>query len=128
MSLVLVAEDDQSVRELVVFQLERDGHRCVAVADGPAALAAAHECVPDLALLDVNMPGMSGFDVCRELRRDPAIGRVPVIMLTASTREADIVTGFDFDVDDYMVKPFKLRELSERVRAVLDRAAGFPIF
>ena len=127
-ALVLVADDDPITRELVVFRLQADGHECIAVEDGTGALAAVRERVPELAVLDVNMPGMSGFDVCRELRTDPALGRLPVLMLTASAQEGDVTQGFGSGADDYLVKPFNPRELSDRVRALLYRAAGFPPF
>lgn len=128
MALVLVADDDPAIRQLVVLRLEADGHECVAVENGAGALAAVRERAPDLAVLDVNMPGMSGFDVCQELRGEPALGRLPILILTASVQSADVTEGFDSGADDYLIKPFKPRELSERVRALLDRAAGFPIF
>jgi len=128
MALVLIADDDPAIRDLVVFQLQAEGHRCVAVGDGEAALAAMREHAPDLAILDVSMPGMSGFEVCRELRADPALAWMPVLVLTASVQGSDVTQGFASGADDYVVKPFDPRELSERVRAMLDRAAGFPIF
>ena len=124
MALVVVADDDPITSELLVFRLEAEGLEVVAAEDGVGALEAVREHVPDIAVLDVHMPGMSGFDVCRELRRDPATDRVPVIMLTASAQEADVATGFDSGADDYVVKPFNPRELSDRVRAVLARSAG----
>ena len=127
MALVVIADDDPITLELVAFRLEADGHECVAVADGAGALAAVRERVPALVILDVNMPGMSGFDVCRRLRDEPDLGRLPIIMLTASVQSGDVTQGFGSGADDYLVKPFNPRELSERVRALLDRASGFPI-
>ena len=127
MALVVVADDDPITRELVVFRLEADGHECVAVENGADALAAIRKRVPNLVILDVNMPGMSGFDVCRQLRAEPDLGRLPIIMLTASVQSGDVTQGFGSGADDYLVKPFNPRELSERVRALLDRASGFPI-
>ncbi|MFL6110414.1 MAG: response regulator transcription factor [Catenulispora sp.] len=128
MAFVLIADDDPAIRDLVAFQLHADGHECLAVEDGAAALAAMRERAPDLAILDVSMPGLSGFEVCRALRADPALAGLPVLVLTASVRGSDVTQGFASGADDYVVKPFKPRELSERVRAILDRAAGFPIF
>jgi DNA-binding response OmpR family regulator len=121
MTTVLVADDDIDIRDLVVFKLKQAGYTVVAVGDGPAALGAARTAAPDLALLDVMMPGMSGVDVCRELRADPATARMPVILLTARVMEADVETGFAAGADDYVVKPFSPRELVSRVQAVLTR-------
>lgn len=124
MALVLVAEDDPITRELLLFRLQSEGHDVMAVEDGGGALTSAHERVPDIAVLDVHMPGMSGFDVCRALRADPATARIPVIMLTASAQEADVATGFGSGADDYVIKPFNPRELSDRLRALLARSGA----
>lgn len=121
MSLVLVADDDRDIRDLVAFKLSSVGHEVVAVADGPAALSSASERPPDIVILDVSMPGMSGFDVCRALRQNQATAAVPVLLLTAKAQEADIQTGFGAGADDYIVKPFSPRELVSRVEAVLAR-------
>jgi DNA-binding response OmpR family regulator len=121
MTTVLIADDDKDIRDLVVFKLEQVGFTVVAVADGPSALAAAKQDTPDLAVLDVMMPGMSGVDVCRELRADDATAGLPVILLTARAMEADVQTGFAAGADDYVVKPFSPRELVSRVQAVLAR-------
>jgi two-component system response regulator ResD len=115
---VLVAEDDKSIRELLVHLLERDGFVPIEAADGPTALRAARDGA-DLVLLDIGMPGIDGFDIARTLRRE---GRtMPLIMLTARTEEVDRVVGFELGADDYVVKPFSPRELSARVRAVVRR-------
>ena len=121
MALVMVADDDPITRELLVFRLQAEGYEVVAVEDGDGALKEIRTRTPDIAVLDVNMPGMSGFDVCRILRADPATARLPVIMLTASVQESDVAAGFDSGADDYVAKPFSPRELSTRVRAVLAR-------
>ncbi|KGM14377.1 response regulator transcription factor [Cellulomonas bogoriensis] len=120
---MLVAEDDPDVRDLVVFKLEQAGFTVVAVGDGSEALALALAEPPDLALVDVMMPGLSGLDVTRELRRHPATAQVPVIMLTARSQESDVDAGFRTGVDDYVTKPFSPRELVNRVQAVLARAS-----
>jgi two-component system phosphate regulon response regulator PhoB len=122
MALVLVADDDPVTRELIVYKLEAEGYDLVVAEDGTSALAMARERMPDIAVLDVHMPGMSGFDVCRMLRSDEDLARIPVIMLTASVQEADIATGFDSGADDYVPKPFSPRELVSRIQAVLARA------
>jgi DNA-binding response OmpR family regulator len=121
MARVLVADDDPIVRELIVYKLETEGYEVVVAEDGTSALSAVRENVPDIVVLDVHMPGLSGFDVCRMMRADPASARVPVIMLTASVQEADISTGFVSGADDYVGKPFSPRELVSRIQAVLAR-------
>ena len=121
MTAVLVAEDDPDVRDLVLFKLEQAGYQVYAVADGTAALSAVAEHRPDLVLLDISMPGMSGLDVCRMLRADPASATTPIMMLTARSQERDVTTGFDAGADDYLIKPFSPRELTARVQALLAR-------
>lgn len=122
MAHVLIADDDADIRDLVAFKLTQNGHRVTAVEDGMAALRTAREQPVDLALLDIRMPGMSGLDVCRELRAAPETATLPVIMITARSQEGDIEVGFAAGADDYIIKPFSPRELSSRVVAVLSRA------
>lgn len=119
--VILVADDDQDIRELVEFKLRQAGHEVLAATTGSEALAAAREHLPDLAVLDVMMPGMSGLDVCRELRADPQTMAIAVVMLTARARESDVSTGFDVGADDYVIKPFSPRLLMNRIDAVLAR-------
>jgi DNA-binding response OmpR family regulator len=119
---VLVADDDPDIRELVSFKLEQAGFRVHAVGDGLAALAAARALSPSLLLLDVMMPGLNGYEVCRRLRADGETATIPVIMLTAKAQDADVETGFAMGVDDYIVKPFSPRELLTRVNNVLARS------
>ena len=121
MTAVLVAEDDSDVRELVAFKLEQAGFDVIAVDDGPSALTAAQRHHPDLAVLDVAMPGMSGLDVCRMLRADPATAGMLIIMLTARVQEQDVEGGFTAGADDYVTKPFSPRELVSRIQALLSR-------
>ncbi|MGH9118165.1 MAG: response regulator transcription factor [Acidimicrobiales bacterium] len=118
---VLVADDDPDIRELVSFKLEQAGYRVHSVADGEAALAAATALAPSLVLLDVMMPGINGFEVCRRLRNQDATATIPVIMLTARAQEGDVETGFAVGVEDYIAKPFSPRELLTRVNNVLAR-------
>ncbi|MFJ9902558.1 response regulator transcription factor [Streptomyces sp. NPDC101152] len=122
MAHVLIADDDADIRDLVAFKLTQNGHRVTAVEDGMAALRTAREQPVDLALLDIRMPGMSGLDVCRELRAAAETATLPVIMITARSQEGDIEVGFAAGADDYIIKPFSPRELSSRVVAVLSRA------
>ena len=121
MATVLLAEDDADIRFLVTFKLEQAGHQVTGFENGMKALAAARRNPPDLAVLDILMPGMSGLDVCRELRRDPATAAVPVIILTARAEKADIAAGFAAGAADYILKPFSPRDLAMRVKAVLAR-------
>jgi DNA-binding response OmpR family regulator len=127
MATVLLAEDDADIRFLVTFKLTQAGYQVRVFEDGLSALADARENPPDLAILDVMMPGMSGLEVCRELRKAPATANIPVILLTALAREADITAGFAAGADDYIVKPFSSRDFAIRVHAVLARVqAGAP--
>ncbi len=116
---ILVADDDVDIRELVEFKLSTMGHDIVAVGDGAAAVEACRAQKPDLAVLDVMMPGVSGLDAIREIRSDPALADLPVILLTARAQESDVETGFDSGADDYITKPFSPRELASRVEALL---------
>jgi DNA-binding response OmpR family regulator len=120
---ILVIEDDPDIALSLRLKLERDGGFEVATAhDGAAGLRLAVAQPPDLVLLDVNLPGMDGFEVCRHLRREPATAATPVIMLTARIGEADRIAGLDLGADDYITKPFSPKEALARVRAVLRRS------
>ena len=122
---VLVVEDEQDIAGLIKHALERSGDGQVQiVTSGDAALRAVTDQPPDLVILDLNLPVLSGTEVCRILRGRPATANVPIIMLTARTAESDRVTGLDLGADDYVTKPFSLRELAARVRAVLRRRQG----
>ncbi len=121
MTVVLVADDDADIRDLVAFKLEQAGLEVIAVGDGPAAVEQARERRPALAVLDVSMPGLSGIDVCRMLRADPATAGMFIIMLTARVQEQDVEGGFSAGADDYVTKPFSPRELISRVQALLTR-------
>ena len=119
MARILVADDDVDIRELVEFKLSTMGHDITAVGDGAAAVEACRAEKPDLAVLDVMMPGVSGLDAIREIRSDPNLADLPVILLTARAQESDVETGFDSGADDYITKPFSPRELASRVEALL---------
>jgi two-component system response regulator MtrA len=127
MAKIVVADDDADIRDLVVFKLRQVGHDVVAVGDGEAAVAACRDQLPDLAVLDVMMPGMSGLDACRQLRSDPALTAMPVILLTARAQQADIEQGLEVGAEDYVLKPFSPRDLAERVSAVLGRRNIAPV-
>jgi len=115
---VLVVDDDPALAEVVARYLRRDGYEVDYAADGATGLERALATLPDLVVLDLMMPGMDGFEVCRRLRRTTAI---PVVMLTARGEETDRITGLDLGADDYVTKPFSPGELAARVRAVLRR-------
>jgi DNA-binding response OmpR family regulator len=117
--VVLLAEDDRDIRELISLKLTGAGFSVLAVADGAVALATALDVVPDLALLDVMMPSLSGLQVTQAMRADPRTATVPVILLTARSQEFDVEEGFSFGANDYVVKPFSPRELVNRVRAAM---------
>jgi DNA-binding response OmpR family regulator len=119
--VVLVADDDDDIRDLVAFRLDRAGYTVLRAGDGQQALDLAKEHVPDLAVLDVMMPKLTGYDVTRELRANAATSRIPVILLTARVQEADVARGFEAGADDYVKKPFSPQELKARVQAVLGR-------
>lgn len=121
---VLVADDDEDILQLVSFRLERAGYNVVTAADGQQALAAAREHQPDLAVLDVMMPGLNGYEVTRQLRADSATAQIPVILLTARVQEADVSRGFEAGADDYLRKPFSPQELRSRVQAILARRSS----
>jgi DNA-binding response OmpR family regulator len=115
---VLVVDDEAAIAEAVRARLESEGYRVVVAADGPEAIEAHREHQPDLVVLDLMLPGMDGLEVCKRIQRDRW---TPVLMLTAKTEEADKVAGFAVGADDYLTKPFSLRELTVRVRAILRR-------
>jgi DNA-binding response OmpR family regulator len=122
---VLVVEDEQDIAELIKHALERDAVTQVQiVGSGDSALRVASEQIPDLIVLDLNLPAVGGLEVCRLLRAKSPTKDIPIIMLTARGSESDRVAGLDMGADDYISKPFSLRELSARVRAVLRRGRG----
>jgi two-component system response regulator RegX3 len=118
---ILLVEDEESYRDPLTYQLEREGFEVVTAATGPEALERFADGGADLVLLDLMLPGLSGTEVCRELRRT---SDVPVIMLTAKDGEIDKVVGLEIGADDYVTKPYSFRELLARVRAVLRRRGG----
>jgi len=121
---VLVAEDDEKQAELIRRSLLAEGHTATVVHDGAAALDAARRLRPDLLVLDLMLPVLDGFDVCRRLRRDDGESAVPVVMLTARSGEDDLLLGLDLGADDYLTKPYSPRELMARIRTVLRRSGS----
>jgi DNA-binding response OmpR family regulator len=120
-ALIVVADDDVDIRDLVEFKLTSLGHQVVSVADGSSAVDACRTTHPDLAVLDVMMPGLTGLEVVRELRTNPALEDIPVILLTARAQQSDVQTGYDSGADDYITKPFSPKDLASRVEAILAR-------
>ncbi|HEX7348679.1 MAG TPA: phosphate regulon transcriptional regulator PhoB [Rhodanobacteraceae bacterium] len=118
---VLIVEDEAPIRDMVAFALRKADMEAVHAADAQAALVAISDRPPDLILLDWMLPGVTGLELARRLRREPATADVPIIMLTARGEEVDRVNGLDAGVDDYVVKPFSTRELVARIKAVLRR-------
>jgi two-component system, OmpR family, alkaline phosphatase synthesis response regulator PhoP len=125
---ILVVEDEKDIRELVRYNLAKEGYAIRCAASGEEALRAIQSSAPDLVVLDLMLPGINGLDVCRRLKGDPATRHVPIVMLTAKGEEADVVSGLELGADDYVPKPFSPRVLLARIRAVLRRAgdAGAP--
>ncbi|MGI6491540.1 MAG: response regulator transcription factor, partial [Peptococcaceae bacterium] len=123
MPRILVVDDEKNILELVRFNLEREGYQVLVTLDGARALELARSEIPDLILLDVMLPEIDGFEVCRELRMDPATKEIPIVMLSARADEFDRVLGLELGADDYITKPFSPRELIARVRARLRRVS-----
>jgi two-component system phosphate regulon response regulator PhoB len=118
---VLVVDDEEDLLELVTYNLSREGYRVTGVTTGEEALAHAIGHCPDLIILDLLLPNVDGLEVCRRLKSDSKTRAIPVLMLTAKTEEADVVTGLELGADDYMTKPFSPRVLLARVKALLRR-------
>lgn len=119
MQKILIIEDEPNIRELVLYNLSQNGYEVLAAEDGLLGLAMARGEKPDLILLDIMLPGKNGYDICKELRAEG--NKTPVIMLTAKNEEIDKVLGLEFGADDYISKPFGIRELMARIKAVLRR-------
>jgi len=120
-ALVLIVEDEAPQAEMLSYNLEKAGFRTLIAEDGEEGLALAREQIPDLAILDWMLPGLSGIDLCHRLREGATTKNIPIILLTARGEENDRVQGLDSGADDYMVKPFSPREMVARVRALLRR-------
>ncbi len=123
MSKILVVDDEQSIVDVLTYNLIKAGHQPVVAREGETALRLARAERPDLVILDLMLPGLDGLDVCREIRKD---GDLPIIILTAKDEEIDRVVGLELGADDYVVKPFSVRELMARVKSVLRRAQPRP--
>ncbi|MFQ5700222.1 MAG: response regulator [Acidobacteriota bacterium] len=118
---IVLIEDETDIREVITYNLEREGYRVLTASDGQAGLHLVKKEAPGLVLLDLMLPGLDGTEVCRRLKADPLLQAVAIIMITAKGEESDIVLGLGLGADDYITKPFSPRELVARVRAVLRR-------
>ena len=123
---ILIIEDEADIRELIRYNLEREGYKIAESPSAEEAIGFLKKTLPDLILLDLMLPGTDGFAFCRALKAEERTAKVPVIMVTARDEDADIVAGLEVGADDYMTKPFSARILSARVRAVLRRRASEP--
>jgi len=119
---ILIVEDDLDILNLLRYNLEQDTFETLTARDGDEALEKLRNHSPDLVLLDLMLPGVSGLDVCKRLKSNPATRHIPVVMLTAKGEEEDRITGFELGADDYVVKPFSPKELILRIKAVLRRS------
>jgi len=121
---IIVVEDDPDILHLLTFNIQSSGFEVLTSMDGNEALSLIREHLPDLIILDLMLPGLDGFEVCKQLKRDLETQSIPVIMLTAKSEEVDRIVGLELGADDYVVKPFSPRELVLRMRAVLRRATA----
>jgi two-component system phosphate regulon response regulator PhoB len=121
MAFILVVEDEADLQQILAYNLRQAGHEVVTASNGEAALVEVKQRVPDLIVLDLMLPGMSGTEVCKIVKQDPATRKAAVLMLTAKGSEIDRVVGFELGADDYVVKPFSVRELALRISAILRR-------
>jgi two-component system phosphate regulon response regulator PhoB len=121
---VLIIEDERDLTEVLVYNLQREGYETVVAHDGPEGLRKAQTLLPDLVLLDLMLPGLSGIEVCRELRAGERTRDIPIIILSAKAEETDQVVGFSLGADDYVTKPFSVKVLLQRIKALQRRQAG----
>ena len=121
MARILIAEDEPDIRELVAFTLRFAGHEVTATSNGEEAYHKAQEIIPDLIMMDVRMPRMTGYDACRAMKQIPALKDIPVVFLSAKGQESEIQSGLEAGAEDYLLKPFAPDQLVERVRAILSK-------
>jgi len=121
MAKILIAEDEPDIRELVAFTLRFAGHEVVAGANGEEAVQLAAQEMPDLILMDVRMPRMTGYDACRAMKANPYLKDIPVVFLSAKGQDSEIQTGLEAGAEEYLLKPFAPDQLTERVKAILAR-------
>lgn len=122
MAKILIAEDERDIRDLIVFTLTYGKHQVVAVSNGEEVLENTRREQPDLILLDVRMPRMTGYEACRRLKADPTLRHIPVIFLSAKGQEAEVQTGLEAGAAEYILKPFSPDQLNKRVTEILTKA------
>jgi CheY-like chemotaxis protein len=121
MAKILIAEDERDIRDLISFTLKFAGHEVVAVGNGAEAVEAAGKELPDLILMDVRMPRMTGYEACEIMKADPQLASIPVVFLSAKGQESEIRTGLEAGADQYILKPFAPAELTQSVNALLEK-------
>ena len=121
MARILIAEDEPDIRELVAFTLRFAGHEVFATSNGEDALIQAGQIIPDLILMDVRMPKMTGYDACRAMKADASLKDIPIVFLSAKGQDTEIQTGLDAGAEEYLLKPFAPDQLVERVKAILGK-------
>jgi DNA-binding response OmpR family regulator len=121
MARILIAEDEPDIRELVAFTLRFAGHEVTTTSNGEEALNQASVILPDLILMDVRMPRMTGYDACRAMKSTPNLKHIPVVFLSAKGQDSEIQTGLEAGAEEYLLKPFAPDQLTERVRAILSK-------
>ena len=119
MAKILIAEDERDIRDLVAFTLRFAGHEVITAANGEEAVDLAPKVNPDLILMDVRMPRMTGYEACKAIKADPALKDIPVVFLSAKGQESEIQQGMDVGAEDYFLKPFAPDQLSDRVKTIL---------
>ncbi|MBI3168534.1 MAG: response regulator transcription factor [Chloroflexi bacterium] len=121
MARILIAEDEPDIRELVAFTLRFAGHEVTTTSNGEEAYHRAQDLIPDLIMMDVRMPRMTGYDACRAMKQIPSLKDIPVVFLSAKGQDAEIQTGLDAGAEEYLLKPFAPDQLVERVKAILSK-------
>ena len=124
MARILIAEDEPDIRELVAFTLRFAGHEVTATSNGEEAVQVASQIMPDLILMDVRMPRMTGYEACKHLKANPVTANIPVVFLSAKGQEAEVRTGLDVGATEYILKPFAPDQLAARVKEVLAKSAA----
>jgi len=121
MAKILIAEDERDIRDLVAFTLRFAGHEVVAASNGEEAVQMAPDAKPDLILMDVRMPRMTGYEACRAIKTNPKLKDIPVVFLSAKGQESEIQTGLEVGAEEYLLKPFAPDQLTDRVKAILSK-------
>ncbi|MEJ2598833.1 MAG: response regulator [Anaerolineales bacterium] len=124
MAKILIAEDERDIRDLIAFTLRFAGHEVITTSNGEEALKMALQTIPDLILLDVRMPRMTGYEACRQIKTDERTNNIPVVFLSAKGQESEVQTGLAAGAAEYILKPFSPDDLTERIKVILQKEAG----